>query len=239
MSGGFDRRSYARLYARARYQRVLREKRMSSRVCPRRFGRHGVCGALLVSMSDGRGGLVVSCPACQRFEAGICRLCALPVCGAVRKARYCATHRIQVQQENVRRYQRDNREAISRRAKKRHRSNEALRLKKAAYKRLWRKANPDKVRAQKRREALRQNPHVYEYHRQYRARIKAERAERERLRHHGIVESRNCLTPNCATPVSGRAKKCAGCKDRERRAAINALAPTRGRGKRTDLRRVA
>lgn len=180
-----------------------------------------------MSSSDGRGGLVVRCPACERFERGICRYCPLPVNGAVRKARFCETHREQRTRASLTRYKVENRKKICQRTKARYRGSKAVRQQRNDYKRLWRKANPQKVKAQKRREALRQNPRVLEYQRQY-------RASHGISGHHKTVEGRTCL--GCPTPVSGRTKKCASCKERERLAAINLLAPTAGRGKRTDLR---
>jgi hypothetical protein len=60
-------------------------------VCPRKHGRHGVCGAVLEPTS-GR------CWACDRLARGVCRDCEAPVDGTVGKARRCAVHRATVRQ---------------------------------------------------------------------------------------------------------------------------------------------
>jgi hypothetical protein len=235
----FDRRTYQREYARERYQRSLAAKRLSARVCPRRFGLYGVCGSALVSYTDGSGNLVVRCPACERFEKGLCRDCNLPVDGAVRKARRCAKHKAEATRKSLRNYAENNRDLVNRRGRKSYKNKE-VRRRRNEYKRLWRKANPDKVRAQKRRAALRQPQHVLEYQREYRAKKAVERAAREAARYHGIIEARTCLTPDCRTYVTGRSKKCVECKRKAHLEALQIIAEKhQGRGRRTDMERAA
>jgi hypothetical protein len=232
MSGGFDRKTYAREWARERYQRELAAKRMSATYCPRRFGLRGVCGGVLVSFTDGQGRLVTECARCERFERGICCDCNLPVAGEVRKARRCAKHRAEANRKSIKKYAADNRELLNRKGRKRLRKA-VVRKRNAEYKRLWRKANPDKVKAQKRRAALRQPEHVLQYQRDYRIR-------------NGLVgrthvkKPRTCNTSGCPTSVTGRTKKCAECRDKARLEAMQIIAANhQGKGRRTDMERAA
>jgi hypothetical protein len=50
---------------------------------------------------------------------------------------------------------------------------------------------------------------------------------------------RTCITPGCDIVVTHRKKKCTKCLDRDRLLAERLLASSRGRGRRTDLERVA
>jgi hypothetical protein len=235
----FDRRTYFREWARRKRAKRLAAQRMSRRTCPRRFGRSGVCGAPLLVQTDGLGHLVISCSMCERMARGICRDCHLPVAGKVGFARRCAKHRDEAVRESLYRYARDNRELLRRKARNSYRKNRAVRQRRNDYKRLWRQANPEKIRAQKRRASLRQNARTYEYHRQYREQRREANRLRGRARYYGITEARPCVTTDCNSRVTGRQKKCATCKTASLREAQNKLALHRGRGKRTDLQRNA
>jgi hypothetical protein len=79
------------------------------------------------------------------------------------------------------------------------------------YKRAWRKANREKIRAQKRRAALRQPARTREYMAEYRARRRAERADVERRRYHGEITGHPCRTPGCTSVLTGMRKKCDAC----------------------------
>lgn len=86
---------------------------------------------------------------------------------------------MRARKEQCRRHQLQNRDELNARARARLRK---LPKKKKAqlleYKRLYRKANPDKVRAQKQRYIAKKTPAYVEYHRRYNARPK--RAQRKR-----------------------------------------------------------
>lgn len=232
-----DRRTYMREYRRRCTEREWQAKLRGRVTCPFRHGQ-GECGALLEHHLDELGRAIVVCPACERRKRGICRDCPRPVYGRVRSATRCAGCARRAVRDAQRACEVRNRDEKRRRQKELYRKSAkqktASYLAKLEYKRAWRKANPEKVRAQKRRAALRQNQHVYEYHRKRRERERAELAARERQRYHGIVPPRTCVTPGCSTFVKGRQKKCESCKARDREIGAQLLAPRRGRGRRTD-----
>lgn len=148
------RRPLMRQYAAARREKVLAARRMRSRTCPRKFGRYGVCGAVLESdVVNGR--LVVSCPACARFERGVCCDCPRPVAGQPRKSRRCAAHTKAAQREQTERHRELYHAKVNRDSKLRMRQPH-VRARNDVLKRVWRERNPEKVRAQKIRTALRE-----------------------------------------------------------------------------------
>ena len=216
-----QRRVYARNYVRRRYAKALNAKRMSARVCPRRFGRAGVCGAVLQSDVIG-GRIVVTCPACERFARGICRDCPRPVDGTPHKARRCAEHRKAANRTSLARYAENNRDEVNRRARASYR-DEAVRRRRNDYKRAWRKANRDKVKAQKARETARHSVRRAEYHAAYRAAHRRKAAARALAKYHGTLPLRSCITPRCSTVLTGRKKKCRRCKEREAQQAATLL----------------
>lgn len=233
-----ENRIYQREYAARRRTRRLDAKRMSARTCPKRYGRWGVCGGVLRSdVVEGR--VVVTCDACDRFDRGICRECPRPVYGTARKARRCEAHAALAQLTSQRKHDANHKAKRRLSSRRNYQQNDARRVQKNEYKKAWRKANPEKVKAQKRREALRQSPRTLEYHKAYRAVHRVKRANVERARERGVVALRTCITPRCSIVVTGRKKKCTRCRERERAAATSALAPHAGRGRRTDLERVA
>lgn len=232
------RRPYARRWAAEKRARAMDAKRRSARTCPRRFGRWGVCGAVLESDVIG-GVLVVTCPACERMALGICRDCPRPVYGTPRKARRCAAHARQAQTVAERKHDALNKTKRRAASRRNYQQNGARRRRKNEYKKAWRKANPDKVKAYKRAEAGRHSPKTLEYHKAYRAAHRVKRANVERKRAAGTLPLRTCMTPRCSIVVTGRKKKCGRCKERERQNAAAILAATAGRGRRTDLERSA
>lgn len=141
-------------YAAARRDKQLAARRMSASTCPRKFGRYGVCGAVLEA-DVVKGKLVVSCPACERFERGICRDCPLPVTGATRQSRRCAVHTHAARLANCERHRKRNRATVNRSSKLRMRQP-AVSARNAVLKRAWRQRNPEKVKAQKVNQALRE-----------------------------------------------------------------------------------
>lgn len=232
------RRVYARRYATKMRRAKLDARRRSARTCPRRFGKYGVCGAVLDSDVIG-GHLVVSCSACDRMARGICRDCPRPVAGAVGKARRCAEHKVTARLESCRKHDANYKEQRRRSSRLNYQQNDARRRRKNEYKKAWRKANPEKVKAYKRAEVLRGNPKTLAYHVAYRAAHRRKRANVEAKRYRGELALRTCTTPRCQIVVTGRKKKCTRCKARDAQQAAALLALTAGRGFRSDLRATA
>jgi hypothetical protein len=223
-TSGFDRTAYNREYARRRRAARVALLNAGAATCQASRGRDARCGGVLTTTTDGNGGTVTICPLCERKRRGCCRECGRPVAGQVGKALRCAYHaEIERARASERcrlrdpeRHRRGARRVYQRDAEKRRKRNE--------YKRAWRKANPEKVKAYKRREALTQNPRRLAYHQKRRDRERTELATRERARYHGVVELRTCVTPRCDIVVTGRKKKCTKCRERDRIAAVALLA---------------
>lgn len=214
----FDRCRYQRLYARAKRKGEWRARAAGRRTCPHKSGNH-VCGGLLERAVDRHGAIHDWCRLCARREAGICRDCPAPVDGQPRRAIRCGRCKAAAQRRAMARYRDRNRSLLNRRARLAARRQREAR---AAYKRLWRLANPDKVRAQKRRAAIRN------------AGTHAARSADWRVKHPGYIlrVERRCVA--CPRPVLGRQKKCDTCKTNHRIQAQGQLAPRRGRGRQTD-----
>jgi hypothetical protein len=230
----FDRRAYAREYARKRHAAKLAAANQGARTCQHRHG-PGICGAVLETVVErGTGRTVVRCPACERRLRGICRTCPRPVAGRVRSAVYCAECKERAQREQQEAYARRNVEEKRRRERERHRALDAeARARKNAQKRLWRKANPDKVRQQKRREALRQHPRHLAYHRDYNRRRAAVKRDEMREKYYATHPKPQPACASCARaiPWEGRGAggnvgrppvRCVFCDARERPHAIRA-----------------
>lgn len=179
-----ERRAYARKYAAKARARKLAAKNAAATTCQRAEGRHGRCAGMLVDTVDRALGIVHRhCPRCERRKAGVCRDCNRPVDGARGKALRCAEHKAVAIAASLARYAEENAALVRRRARNAARKlSPEKRAKRLALKAAWRKANPDKVRLQKRREALRQSEHTRAYHKAYRAKRRAEKAEAECIR---------------------------------------------------------
>lgn len=232
-----ETRAYNREWARKRRAAKLAAKNASATTCQHRQGPHGVCGARLETITDGNGHTSLVCPLCARREAGICRECPRPVAGQVRKALRCAYHTKAAKDADWRRHRVRDPEAHLRASRRSYQKNDERRRRKNEYKKLWRRANPEKVKAYKQRESLTDNTKRREYHAKRRERERQELAARERARYHGITELRTCVTPGCDIVVTHRKKKCRKCVEADRRVAAEALAATAGRGRRVDLER--
>jgi hypothetical protein len=174
-----------RRWAARKRQQLLDARNRTSRTCQRRSG-PGACGGVLETVTDMNGRTSTICPLCERRRAGICRDCPAPVEGHRGKALRCARHKETARLEQTRRYAQSHREEIARRANARYHQDEAARLRKLEYKRLWRKANPDKVRAAKQRYAKRygsqQDSRYLDYHRRYNAQTARQQAKRAAAR---------------------------------------------------------
>lgn len=316
------RRAYGREYAQRIRDRRLAEKMRAATRCPKRHG-PGVCGGLLETRIGQLGATVIVCPLCERQRAGICRYCSRPVEGQRKKALYCRQHREEIRLKQVRASQERHHEERLQKARDLYWADEARRARNLRKKALWRKANPEKVRAQKRRyvEKHRNDPdsRYMRYHRRYRKRhaayyresarrrattrrrpipnckkcgeatgwtpvtqlnpgrpwetcmrcaSKDKRKQRRRARAEaakriaqdprfglranparvrpplrpsprGPGYERICITPGCDIVVTHRKKKCSRCRRRDVELAAQELAKSAGRGRRTDLERVA
>jgi hypothetical protein len=205
-------RPRARRYAAQQRERKLAKRRMSARTCPRKFGRYGVCGAV-IEADVVNGKLIVSCPACERFQRGICRDCPRPVAGMPRRSRRCAVHTALAATIAGGTYRTRHREVVNRKAKLFMRRPE-VRARNTKAKRVWRQANPDKVRAQKVRQAQRRSPRRLAYHATYYATHRDDQRAQRIARHQGTAPLRTCVTPGCDIVLTGRKKKCTRCKAR-------------------------
>lgn len=211
---GFDRRRYAREYARRQRAAKLAARNAGATTCQSRLGKHGACGGILETITDGQGSTRTVCPLCERKRRGVCRECGLPVEGQRGKAIRCSFHKAQEALAATARYRQNNPAQYRRSARLSYQRDKAKRAARNEYKRLWRKANRDKVRAQKRRANLRG----------YGQRSQAERRARGAIARPAThTESRRCLTQNCTTTLCGRAKLCSVCKECNRLAAMEAL----------------
>lgn len=159
--------------------------RQVSHVCPRRAGKYP-CGGRLEVYTDHLGRTRVRCLLCERRKAGICRDCPAPVYGARGRALRCRVHADQAVRESLARYAERNIEEVRARARARYQNDPVKRAHGNALKSLWRKTNPDKVRAQKLRyvEKYRADPSskYNRYHARYRAKYRLQKRELERDR---------------------------------------------------------
>jgi hypothetical protein len=291
------------------------QQRQRSSTCPRKSGAHR-CGGRSETYIDRLGRTCVRCLLCVRREAGICRDCPSQVEGRIGSAIRCAVHKKAFRLQCSRRWVKNNAERVAAKNRAR-REDPAKREHIRELKRLWRLANPDKVRAQKQRHVERYakdpNSTYNRYHKRYRTRHAGydrvtrqqlrsaqparvaepcrkcghatgwtplpevggrpwttcmeccwpcERRDRERRRQDAARKAaekaatrkvrvpkqraargpgleRLCLTPGCDIVVTHRKKKCTRCRERDRRAAAEALSVVGGRGNRNDLGRVA
>lgn len=167
MSGApFDKRTYARGWARRRRDRELLAKRARACRCPYRSGTYE-CHGLLTYTVDQMGKAHAHCPRCARREAGICQDCPLPVEGRVRSALRCRACKRRAGLEANRRYRLrhlEERRAVDAAHQRRYRAanpekgrarareyRRVHRAERYAYTKRWRAANPDKMRAMRKR----------------------------------------------------------------------------------------
>lgn len=81
--------------------------------CPKRG-----CGARLVASTNGHGGVVVACPACDRNAVGLCRDC--PATLERPRALRCSRCKVRHAKASQRRRYQDNRETVLKQQKKRN-----------------------------------------------------------------------------------------------------------------------
>lgn len=208
----------------------MTKRRNGLKFCPRRFGLYGVCRARLEYETTREGGVVVHCPACERMARGLCVDCPRWVEGAARRSRRCSECKKKERTRAVRRHEKRDPEARQRNQRKcfdARQKDPKKRQETLDYKRAWRKANPELVRGQKRREGLRQSPQSAKYHAAYRA---------AHPQKHVAGLGHTCP---CGVQLTGKTRKCDECKGRDRRVAEAFLVKRRGRGRRTDLEKSA
>lgn len=149
-----DRRTYARLHARKKREAKLAELQRTSTTCPRQQG-SGRCGGLLETVVLEGGRTRIVCPLCERRKRGICRDCPRPVEGQIGKAIRCARCKQRARNEQIRMSELRNHERRRRMNKARRDELKQTRdpryLARLEYKRAYRKAHPEKIRAQKQR----------------------------------------------------------------------------------------
>jgi hypothetical protein len=223
-----ERRTRAREYARRKRAERLAAVNASASACQKRLGRSAICGGRLETGTDGNGRASTVCRNCERQRRGICRECGLPVAGAVGHAIRCAHHLAEARRRGERKYAAGNRETLRRKAREFYTLDEARRERKNERKRLWRKANPEKIKEYKRQESLRDNTKRRAYHAKRRERERFDLAARERARYHGVTELRTCISDGCDIVVTHRKKKCQRCKARDHQSALDHLRSLRG-----------
>jgi hypothetical protein len=143
------RRAYDRGWARRRREAARVEANRSRTTCAVR-----TCGGQLREHVDSLGRLVVSCPTCERREAGICRDCPRPVDGAVGKATRCAECRVAARRRQAAAYEKHRDRRHARVRERKYWRKPENRTRRRAQQKAWRDANPDKVKQYKRRTAL-------------------------------------------------------------------------------------
>lgn len=149
---------------------------MSAATCCKMLqGARTRCGGLLDFSTDALGRVVSSCPLCARTAHGICRACPARVTG---RQLWCADCHIARRRESVRRYTANHRDTRNSAARTRWKKDPAYRARKVARRKRWVQANPDKVKASKRRYLLKQPEAYLAYHRAYNA--QPDRAEKKR-----------------------------------------------------------
>jgi hypothetical protein len=160
-----------------------------------------------------------------RRLACVCQLCDEPVHGKPKVSLYCATHRTEKEREAVARYKEKhgyadqnrwkarNQERVRQTARAYYQNDDERRERRNQYKRAWRKANREKIRAQKERAALRNFRDPAPAVKRWRERVAAgeHKPKPARRNKHG---ERLCCNGLCRQVVEGHARMCERCKDR-------------------------
>lgn len=185
-----------REYARRKREQILDERRRTATTCPKRHGA-GVCGAMLDTRSDGNGKVAVSCPMCERRARGICRDCSRPVDGQLGKALRCAAHKELARRQQMQDYATRNPEKVRASARAHYANDADRRARRNEYKRAWRKANLEKVRAQKKRYVDRHRADPTSRYNRYHARYR----EKHRMHYREIQNTRNAIVAAHRAPA--------------------------------------
>lgn len=216
------RRAYGRKHAQRQRDRKLAEKMRGATRCPKRHGR-GVCGGALETRIGRLGETMIVCVWCERQRAGICRHCSRPVAGQRPRALYCSGHKKEVTLQQARASEERHHEERRRKARERYAADVERRARYLRNKALWRKANPEKVRAQKRRYVEKHKGDKSSAYMRYHARYRRKFAAHRRDLVHRLNAKTRRPVPRCRkcggstrwTPVPGHAtkpwEKCAKC----------------------------
>lgn len=192
------RRRSQREYMRRRRARERADRQRTAMRCTFRLGQTECGGQLRADVDRRFGRTVLVCDWCERRKAGLCRDCPRPVAGTIGRALRCAECRRLANNASKARHVARNHDETLARARAAY-ADPVVRERRNEYKRRWRKANRDKVRAQKRRAALRQPRRVLSYQKRYRAKHAAYLAEQRRMRYR---QQHPVPTPVCV--VCGR-----------------------------------
>lgn len=214
----FDRKTYAREYARRARGKAWLQKAESATKCPRSLANGRRCKWPLENRMV-NGVTEPFCAQCDRKARGICIDCkSAPVYGQIRKALRCQTcaklERAAAEDRWKKRHPGTVRRQWHKR-KKRLLANPDLRARELERKRAWRLAMPTKKAKYNRQWA--QTERARAYQKEYRARYRALRAdverERQRRLRRGEIVTHACL--GCRTPIRGRPKMCPTCKQKQ------------------------
>jgi hypothetical protein len=186
----------SREYARHARAKLLEEKLKTATRCPKRQGKFE-CGGPLRIDTNGNGMTVVTCEWCERQKRGICRDCPKPVYGKrARRCRECANKAIR---ESEREWFERNRDTEL--AKYREYYNQPeVRAARNEYKRQWRKANPEKVRAQKKRYVQRHSGKASSWYEKYHARYR----KKHRLHYRELQNTKSAIAREGRKPPACR-----------------------------------
>ncbi len=172
-------------WAARRREAQLAEQWRTAATCPRKQG-VGVCGGRIRTEIGRHGQSVLVCEFCERRKQGRCRDCSAPVHGQRGKSIRCKEHAREAVRESIRAYTERHHDAVLARARDYYQSDAEVRKRRNDYKRAYRKAHPDKVRAQKLRYVARHradpNSRYNRYHQRYRVKYRAQKRELERDR---------------------------------------------------------
>lgn len=215
-------REYQREYARRKRRGAWLRAAVHAVRCPAMLSNQKPCRWPLTNRLV-NGVTTPFCAQCDRKARGICLECrSEPVRGTVGKALRCTACQKRVRHDHAQKYRKRHPGKIRRqwrRRKARMLKNPVLRQAVLERKKLWRLANPKAVRRHKMRDN--RTERAREYQKAYRERMRRLRAANELVRYHqrrrGEVVTHPCV--KCRAAISGRAKKCEGCRTTEYRAA--------------------
>lgn len=170
------RREQTTRWARRRREQEVAERNRGAAVCQKRMGQNAVCGGRLEDAVDRRSGKVTtSCPRCVRRAAGICVDCPRPVEGQLGFAVRCAACKVLRRRDHSRNYAHRHKAEMSAKWKQQYRAlPPEERQQKLEAKKIWRRANPEKVQEYRQRERETRRDKINAYHKQRR---EAKRAE--------------------------------------------------------------
>lgn len=207
-----ERRARNTAWARRRREGRLQVARRTAARWPKRWGVHP-CGGPLRVTTDGDGRTLIVCAWCERHDRGLCVECPRRIVG---RAKRCPACQRTERNRAAARHRATHHEAVCARQRELY-ARPAVRRKHNTYKRAWRKLNPEKVRAQKRREHLRQPKRILRYMARYRARHREHYRRMQLARYYRLHPRRpdpRCVECGAPIPWEGRGhppKRCDGC----------------------------